>query len=125
VTVTAPSNNYNQYQHFLQQSSQYASGGASSSHIYSNLNRLVVVGEETNIASASSPISPAVTTATTTPTKRVQVEEVGDVQMVSMDCLNFLFITPVNYFFIPKRVPSKHPCLYLFLAFTLYVIFFI
>jgi hypothetical protein len=83
--AAAASSNYTHYPQFLQHSSHYTSSGSNSSHIYSNLNSLVVVGDETNIASTSSPTSPVITTATTTPTKRVQDDAVGDVQMVSMD----------------------------------------
>jgi hypothetical protein len=110
VTAAAASNSYNhnhQYQHFLQQNSRFASSGNSSSHVYGNLNSLVVVGDETNIASTLSPTSSTVTTATTTPIKRAQ-DEVEDVQMVSIACLACM--TPTVYFLL-KTVSSG--CVYL------------
>jgi len=81
AVTAAASNNYNlsnRYQHFLQQSSYRTRG----SHVYSNLSNPVVTGDDTNITSTSSPTS-TITTATTTPIKRVQ-DEVEDVQMVSI-----------------------------------------
>lgn len=106
VTAAASSNNYNHnhhYQHFLQQSSRHTNSGNNSSHVYSNLSSLVVVGDETNITSTLSPTSSTVTTATTTPIKRVQ-DEVEDVQMVSIACaLSLLVLYSAVNLILPKK----------------------